>query len=102
MTLLVTGATGALGSRIVNNLTKRGSHVRVLIRPPLERWKGKAESVIGDITEPETLHSAFNGIDTVIHCAAKVDDWGNWSNYRQVNVEGTRNLLNAAVSERID
>jgi nucleoside-diphosphate-sugar epimerase len=51
--------------------------------------------VRGDLTDPDALRQATHGVDVVVHCAAKVGDWGPVEEYRQVNVEGLRGLLEA-------
>lgn len=99
-TVLVTGATGCVGSHVVEALCARGDKVRVLVRDPKAEmpWaKGLAVEVIqGDLTHPEALRRAAAGVDEVVHCAAKVGDWGPLEEYLQANVEGLRHLLEAA------
>jgi|FLYL01.1.fsa_nt_gi nucleoside-diphosphate-sugar epimerase len=99
MTSLVTGASGFLGSHIVERLLARGEQVRALVRPTSDtrflRDVG-AELATGDVTDPESLHRALDGVDTVYHAAAYVSDWGPWSRFREVTVRGTANMLRAA------
>jgi nucleoside-diphosphate-sugar epimerase len=52
----------------------------------------------GDLTDADALKQAVEGCDVVIHCAAKVGDWGPVDEYRKVNVEGLRNLLDAVIA----
>ncbi len=67
-TILVTGATGNVGSVLIENLTKAGANVRALVR---NESKGKAlrdagvELAIGDLSRPETLDAAFAGVSKV-------------------------------------
>jgi nucleoside-diphosphate-sugar epimerase len=72
--------------------------VRALARPDsdtdLLRDLG-ADIVPGDLTQPDRLAEAVRGAHHVFHCAAKVGDWGPVEDYRRVNVEGTRALLEA-------
>src|SRR5207248_8222113 len=49
----------------------------------------------GDIADPAVVREAVAGADVVVHCAAKVGDWGRVDDYRAVNVEGLRQLLEA-------
>lgn len=96
---LVTGATGLLGSHIVEQLRAAGQSVRALVRPGsdkslLERWG--VETVPGDVTDRDSLRSAMKGVRTVYHAAAQVGDWGPWSSFVAVTIEGTRNALDAA------
>src|SRR5262249_21034718 len=57
-----------------------------------------AELSDGDVTDRASLARAAEGIDTVFHCAAYVTDWGPWNKFQAVTVDGTANLLAAAVS----
>ena len=101
---LVTGATGLLGSHIVEQLRKRGQPVRVLVRPGSDRsWLmlQEVEFVEGDITEPATLTRACEGVDAVYHSAAKVGDWGPWAEFQRVTIDGTRNMLDAAIAAAV-
>ena len=54
--------------------------------------------VSGDLSDSESLTRACEDVRTVVHCAAKVGDWGPTSEYRKINVEGTRQLIEAARS----
>lgn len=98
--VLVTGATGCVGSHVVEALAKRGDKVRALVRNAQAKmpWSSDldVELVQGDLTEPEALKAAATGVDEVVHCAAKVGDWGPLEEYRVANVEGLRHLLEAA------
>jgi nucleoside-diphosphate-sugar epimerase len=97
---LVTGATGLLGSHIVEKLIELGEPVRALVRPGsdtrvLDSWG--VEKALGDVTEPQSLLDACLGVHTVYHSAAAVGDWGNWKKYYvPVSIDGTRNMIHAA------
>jgi nucleoside-diphosphate-sugar epimerase len=98
---LVTGATGLLGSHIVEQLRKRGLPVRALVRRGSDRaWLAtqNVEFVEGDITEPESLERACAGVGAVYHSAAKVGDWGPWEDFQRITIDGTRNILEAAIA----
>ena len=73
MTILVTGATGKVGSRFVPRLLAREDQVRVVVRHPQQaeflRQLG-AEVVSGDLLQPETLPPVLDGIEAVVHLAA--------------------------------
>ncbi|HVP06093.1 MAG TPA: NAD-dependent epimerase/dehydratase family protein [Dehalococcoidia bacterium] len=102
MRALVTGATGFLGSHIAERLIQRGDSVRALVRPAsrtsfLESLGG-VEFVQGDVTQAPTLTTALEGVDVVYHAAAMVSDWGPWRDFKSVTVNGTRNMLKAAVA----
>lgn len=99
MKALVTGATGFLGSHIAQRLAERGDSVRALARTTSDTSFLETlgvEIVRGDITDATSLPAALDGVDTVFHAAAKVDDWGPWSDFKAVTINGTRNMLKAA------
>lgn len=103
---LVTGGTGFIGSNIALRLAERRWQVRILERPGASRdllEGGPFEFVTGDVLQPETLPPAMRGIDVVFHAAGVVDYWrqGVERMYR-VNVDGTRNVMEAAYNARID
>lgn len=98
--LLVTGATGLVGSHVAEQACRKGLTVRTLVRQAadttlLKEWG--CELVLGDLDQPETLKTACHNVTVVIHCAAKVGDWGPTEDYRRVNVQGTKALLDAAL-----
>jgi len=98
---LVTGATGLLGSHIVEQLRLRDKPVRVLVRPGSDTdWLDKqhVEYVHGDLSDRESLAKACQGVRIVYHAAARVGDWGPWNDFVKVTIEGTRNLAEAAAS----
>ncbi|MFM9960762.1 MAG: NAD-dependent epimerase/dehydratase family protein [Planctomycetaceae bacterium] len=99
--ILITGATGLVGSHVAEQARKRGFKVRAIVRQPsqcadLKSWG--VELVEGDMTHRESLINAAKGATVIVHCAAKVGDWGPTDDYRTVNVEGLRHLLAAAES----
>jgi nucleoside-diphosphate-sugar epimerase len=96
-TYLITGGTGFLGSHVADALAGRGT-VRALARPGSDTRHLEsigAEVIPGDVTDPDALRRAADGVDSVIHCAGKVGDWGPVEEYRRVNVEGLRMLFEA-------
>ena len=92
-TLLLTGAAGRLGSRLVPALQGAGWRVRALVhhRPA----PGADESVRGDLLGPESLAAAVAGVQAVVHAAA-VTHSRRARRYAEVNVGGTRALVRAA------
>lgn len=93
---LVTGGGGFLGSHIVHILLNKGIAVRTLQRsdhPELK--KAGIESLTGDISDATTVTHAAEGCDVIFHVAAKTGIWGNYNNYYQCNVIGTKNVLDA-------
>jgi nucleoside-diphosphate-sugar epimerase len=106
MKVLVTGATGLLGSHIVERLMGQGHQVRALARKTSDighlRTTG-AEIVFGDIEDRSSLPPALEGIEVVFHAAARVTPgWGYWQQFEANIVKGTENMLwasaNAGVS----
>lgn len=91
--VLVTGASGLLGRTVVTALVARGDEVTVLQRGDSGL---PVRQVRGDLGDLSALDDALTGVDRVIHCAAKVSINGPESEFRRVNVDGTRALLDAA------
>ncbi|HTI52261.1 MAG TPA: NAD-dependent epimerase/dehydratase family protein [Planctomycetaceae bacterium] len=97
--LLITGATGLVGSHVAERAREIGLRTRALIRGASDtRFLDRlgVEKVDGELVDPESLRKAVAGVTLVIHCAAKVGDWGPVDDYRAVNVRGLEHLLNAA------
>jgi 2-alkyl-3-oxoalkanoate reductase len=97
MAVLVTGATGYIGQRLVSRLLEAGGGLRALILPgeDASRIEG-AKLFRGDVTDPEAVLAACRGVRRIYHLAARVGDWGPESDFWAVNVEGTRHVLQAA------
>lgn len=100
MRVLVTGGTGQIGSALVTALRDRGDDVRCLVRRADKLGQLDPEGValsVGDVTDPGSLQTAAKGVDAVIHAAGVVSYWKrNAALQQQVNVDGTRNVLDAA------
>ena len=95
---LVTGATGFIGGEIVKQLIGRGHTVVALVRSPEKAGMLKALGVVmhaGDITAPDTLTAPMAGVDGVFHTAAWYKVGVSDPQAERINVEGTRNVLNA-------
>ncbi|HEX4930779.1 MAG TPA: NAD-dependent epimerase/dehydratase family protein [Gaiellaceae bacterium] len=98
---LVTGGSGFVGNRLARALVERGDRVRALVRDPAGSADLSAigvELVQGDMTDEESLRRAVEGVDRVFHTAGLVGDWLDRRQAVEVNVEGTRRLLAAAVA----
>ena len=96
---LITGATGLVGSHIVELLLRDGWLVRGLARSNASREKLRdagAEAVTGDLLDPESLRIASSGVDVIFHTAAAITQRGGWESYRRLNVDGTRAVIEAA------
>src|SRR5829696_7832861 len=103
-TIFITGATGLVGSHAAEEALRRGHRVRALVRSSsdtrwLDRWG--VEQVVGDLADPEALRRGAEGADWIFNCAAKVGDWGTLEEFRRLNVEAFRHLLDAAVAARV-
>lgn len=100
MKACVTGGTGFVGSHIVRVLNDAGHEVRVLHRQSSKLLALEGlhyESMIGDLSDVEALKTAFAGCDWVFHVAAVADYWQADRDWMfEVNVEGTRRVLQAA------
>ncbi len=94
---LVTGASGFLGWHVARLLCERGRAVRALVRPGSRVPELAVESVTGDLRDAASLERAVAGCATVFHVAADYRLWAKDPRelYRS-NVDGTRNLLDAA------
>src|SRR5262245_4808072 len=97
---LVTGASGFLGSHIVDRCLQRGDRVRVLVRRTsdlsyLDTLAG-VERVVGDLSSPNALAQATDGVEVVYHSAARVADYGARTQFWEENVAGTERLIAAA------
>lgn len=106
---LVTGATGFLGSYIVDSYVRRGWQVRALARPTSNlAWlqphleAGRVVIAPGDMTDPAALKSAAQGVNRIVHAASVIGTAIPQATYHRVNVEGTRALLDAAVAARVE
>jgi nucleoside-diphosphate-sugar epimerase len=98
--ILVTGATGFIGTRLAQRLVSAGECVRCLARSSsdtsaLERLE--VEIAIGELRDPGSIIRAATGCNAVFHCAALVSDWATTAEIEQINVAGTRHVLEAAV-----
>src|SRR5438105_2586841 len=98
---VVTGAGGFIGAALCARLATEGTHVTGLdVDPALaERVTATgADFAVCDTTDAVAVRHAIGGADTglVVHAAARVSDWGPMDDFVRVNVQGTRNVLDAA------
>jgi uncharacterized protein YbjT (DUF2867 family) len=98
--VLITGATGYVGRRLVPRLIEAGVPVRALAREPgVANWPNGVEVVRGDITKPDSLPAALEGVDVVVHLAAvTADRKPPPGGYDAVNDVGTAALARAAAA----
>lgn len=97
--LLVTGGTGLVGSHFLEAAVQRGLKTRSLVRATADTEFLKTlgcELIEGDLANSESIQQAVDGATVIVHCAAKVGDWGPIEGYREVNVRGLENLISAS------
>lgn len=102
--ILVTGATGLVGSHLLQALLNKGEKVRALYRSiiPTIPHAEKVDWVKGDILDVLSLEDAMQGVQQVYHCAAVVSFHPSQKkNLHHVNIEGTANVVNAALDAGI-
>ena len=105
MRVLVTGATGFIGGNLTRLLSRSGYEVRALVRPgsnTLTIDDTGVEQAPGDILDQDSVARAIRSCEAVFHCAAAYTFWSRdpGAVYR-TNVEGTRNVLEAARREQV-
>jgi uncharacterized protein YbjT (DUF2867 family) len=96
--IFIAGATGFVGSHLVNDLSAKGHRLKCLVRSARARERLSArgiETVTGDITAPDTLKGVLAGDDLVIHLVGVIEEKGK-STFRAVHTEGTSNLVHEA------
>ena len=99
---LVTGGGGFLGSSIVRMLLDKGIAVRSLQRSDSPDLKKLGVEIIrGDISDRDTVINAAEGCDVIFHVAAKAGVWGDYDDYYQCNVTGTKNIIAACKAHNI-
>lgn len=95
MKTLITGGSGFIGSRLVDELLLTGREIRILDKVPS---RNRPEAImVGDVRHIEVVNAACDGVATIYHLAAEHrDDVSPVSLYREVNVDGAMNLVAAA------
>lgn len=95
-TALVTGGNGFLGRSIVRQLLVAGVQVRTLARTASQQLTELGvDQRLGDLRRPHDVVSATQGCDVVFHVAAKAGVWGPRREFEEINIEGTRHILDA-------
>lgn len=103
--LLLTGATGFIGSHVLEALVAAGFPVVVLARPGSDvRFVGTvhAETRLGDVRDPGSLRAALRGCRQVVHVAGLARDWGTRDEFEQTNVMGTLNVLKESLRAEVE
>jgi dihydroflavonol-4-reductase len=102
MTTLVTGATGLVGNNVVRRLLAAGQAVRVLARDGADERPLAGLNVEisrGDVRDRQAVDRALQGVGQVVHAAGQVHiGWRGLAESRRINVEGTRNISQAALA----
>ncbi len=105
--VFVTGATGTVGSYLVEYLVNKGFEVMGCIRPSsraskldnlAKTYPRSLTYAVADIRGPAQLSNYMIGCDIVVHAAANVEPYSRWQELHEVNVQGTQNVLSAAIS----
>ncbi len=98
-TILVTGATGMVGSAFARRAAQAGYRVQAMVRRDSNRAvlaELPIEYIEGDLSKPESLPAALAGAEIVVHTAAHVGDWGPAEKYRAINVIALEHMIHAA------
>src|SRR3954465_3483067 len=99
--ILLTGATGNVGSQVLRRLTAKGERVRVLVRDPrrLGAQRVRVQIALGDLSDPASFRNAMRGVETVVHLAAAIPDHPRAS-IEELNAIATLRLVQAAERAR--
>jgi uncharacterized protein YbjT (DUF2867 family) len=101
--ILLTGATGNVGTQVLRRLTARGERVRVLVRDPrrLGSERVRVQIALGDLSDPASFRNALRGVNTVVHLAASIRDQPRAS-IEELNGVATLRLVRAAERARTE
>jgi uncharacterized protein YbjT (DUF2867 family) len=101
--LLLTGATGLVGSTLLRRLLAEGTRVRCLVRDPrgLGAQRVRVQIALGDLTDPPSFRNALRGVDTVIHLAASIRDQPHGS-IEELNGIATWRMVEAAQRQGVE
>ena len=107
--LFLTGATGFIGSHLLEKFVEEDYNIVALVRPTSNLKfikpyinKNQIEIREGDLKDKKGLYGLMADCDSLIHCASFVGDWGRKEDYYKTNVQGTRNILEAGKEQGVD
>ncbi len=103
MMLLLTGATGLVGSALLRRLVAEGAQVRCLVRDPrrLGAQRVRVQIALGDLTDPPSFRNALRGVHTVVHLAASIRDQPRGS-IEELNGIATWRMVQAAERQGVE
>ena len=96
---VVTGASGSLGTAVVERLLADGHRVRVFQRKIPAREREGVEYVFGNLGDPQAVDKAIRGAEVVIHCGAAMK--GGWPEHKGGTVVGTQNVIDACTRHQV-
>lgn len=102
---LVTGASGFIGGQVARRLHREGYRVRCLVRATSDTSlldEIGVELAYGDLTDADSLTSAVKDCRFVLHCGALVSDWATVDEIKQINLMGTKKLVEASVAASVE
>jgi uncharacterized protein YbjT (DUF2867 family) len=101
--LLLTGATGLIGSTLLQRLLADGTDVRCLVRDPrrLGSQRVRVQIALGDLTDPPSFRNALRGVQTVVHLAASIRDQPGGS-IEELNGIATWRMVEAAERQGVE
>ena len=101
--LLLTGATGLVGSTLLPRLLAEGTEVRCLVRDPrrLGAQRVRVQIALGDLTDPPSFRNALRGVQTVVHLAASIRDQPRGS-IEELNGIATWRMVEAAERQGVE
>ena len=101
--ILLTGATGLVGTALLRRLTAEGESVRCLVRDPrrLGAERVRVQIALGDLSDPASFRNALRGVDTVVHLAAAIRDQPGGS-IEETNALATWRLVQAAQTAGVE
>jgi nucleoside-diphosphate-sugar epimerase len=101
---LITGAAGFIGSHVTGYFCEKGVNPVCYIKKTSDTEYIKdlpVDILYGDILDLKSLENAMADVETVIHIAAMSKDWGKYSDFYNINVEGTLNVLKAGIARGV-